>query len=98
AQRNSPLQTFRIKTAYNKLLKATHIRLRGVKIGASRNPPQRFKGTPAGKVIAYAVVWAKSFHKFLHCSRSLITHGVLRSDARAWRVPNRGPYSHVDEV
>src|SRR5690625_7799876 len=25
--------------------------------------------SPAGNVIAYAVVWAKSFHKFLQCSR-----------------------------
>src|SRR5699024_9874813 len=78
AQRKTPTQTYRIKTAYNKLLKATQFPSRGVKFGASWNPRQWFKWTPTGTAMSHAVVWAKSFHKFLQCSRSLITHGVLR--------------------
>src|SRR5699024_12086597 len=34
AQRKTPTQTYRIKTAYNKLLKATQFPSRGVKFGA----------------------------------------------------------------
>src|SRR5699024_11876088 len=46
AQRKTPTQTYRIKTAYNKLLKATQFPSRGVKCGASWNPRQWFKWTP----------------------------------------------------